>query len=268
MRGWEAELATGRVFVPEGYGPVDGEIDLVFHLHGSPERVKQSFVESNPAAALVIVAFNGLSSVYSKPFGEDRELFGKILDEARARIAEHFGIASVEIGTLVVSSFSAGFGAVREIIPDYLDQINTTVMLDSIYAGYVEENGRNVVDPANMTAFELFANRAVRGSASMWITHSQEQPGTYSSTSETAEYLARKVGAKIEPADAECTTTGSILSLSKGADGAESFALLSKADLQGFHIRGYQGTGGPAHVAHLGALGVWLRKAGVAELGQ
>lgn len=251
---FEAKLSTGTLYVPDGYAPSKGKIDLVFHLHGSPDTVKKSFIESRRAAALVIVAFDGLSGAYSDPFGKDKKLFGKILDEARGKIAEHNGLKSVEIRTLVVSSFSAGFGAVREItpIPEYLNKINALIMLDSIYAGYVQENGKDVVDPENMPPFELMATRAAQGKASMWITHSEGRPGSYASTTETAEFLARKVGAKIEPSDGKVDATG--------------MKLLSKADLKGFHVRGYPGTDGPAHWSHLAALGVFLRQTGLKAL--
>lgn len=243
---YETPLSTGKLFVPDGYKPTDGKIDLVVHFHGTADRVKKAFVESNRAAALVIVSWEGLSGVYSEPFTNDRKLFGKILADAQAKLAEHYGVKKIEIRRLVVTSFSAGFGAIKEILrdPEYLNKINDLIMLDSIHAGYIEENGKNAVNPENMPSFEAMAKRAAEGKATMWITHSEVVPGDYASTTECAEYLARKVGAKIVPASGE---------------DAPGMKLLTKSDLKGFHVRGYAGDDGPAHWNHVYSVGAFLK---------
>lgn len=239
--GEPVALSTGSLLIPDGYGPKDGWVDLVVHFHGSPERVRDCFSRSGRDAAIVVVAYSGLSGVYSKPFREDRRLFARILSDAKRHIAEHAGVPRVHIRRLVVSSFSAGFGAVREILrdPSYAAAITDLVLVDTLYAGYAKQEGRDVVDPADMAPFEPFAQRAARGETTIWLTYSGVVPPGYASTFETADYLARKVGARIESAH--------------GVD-APGLNLIASADLGGFHIRGYAGSDGPAHMKHLFAL--------------
>jgi len=243
---FQVPLKVGTLFVPDNCHPVNGKVDLVVHFHGSPERMRQCLIESKKNVALVTVSYNGLSNVYTQPFVEDTMLFGKIIDEARTRLARHFfREKSIDIGRIVVTSFSAGFGAVREILKDpaYVGAISDLIMADSLYAGYVEEDGKNVVNPENMVSFEPIVRRATGGKSNVWLTYSEVVPGTYASTFETAEYLANKVGAKIEPAS--------------GTD-ATGMKLIGKADLKGFHVRGYAGNDGPAHMRHLLSIGVFL----------
>lgn len=242
----EVELSTGTLYVPAGYQPDGSRIDVVVHFHGSPEFVRDRFLESGRSAVLVAISFKGLSRAYSTPF-EDGKLFRKILGEASRRTADHYGLKRVRIGKLVLSSFSAGYGAIREILksPQYTSLMTDVILADSLYAGYVKLKGHNVVNPRNMEPFVQFTDRAARGKATMWITHSAVMPGTYASTEETADFLIGRVGANRVPA---------------GGEDALGLKLTSSADLNGFHVRGYAGDTGPDHMRHLHALAVWLSR--------
>ena len=248
----EIQLSTGTLYIPDAYRPSGDEIDLVVHFHGGPEFARDRFLESGRSAVLVAVSYKGLSKAYSAPF-EDRKLFRRILGEASRRTADHYGLKRVRIRKLVISSFSAGYGAVREILksPEYRTLVTDIVLADSLYAGYVKADGRNAVDPGNMAPFVPFAELAAKSRTTMWITHSALIPGTYASTAETADYLIAKVGAKRIPA---------------GGEDAPDLKLTSKADLNGFHVRGYAGTEGADHMRHLHALGVWLSRTSLSPL--
>lgn len=239
-------LSTGALYVPGEYRPTGNGVDLVVHFHGSPGFVRDRFLESGRSAVLVAISFKGLSRAYSAPF-EDKRLFRKVLGEALRRTGDHYGLKRVRIRKLVLSSFSAGYGAIREILKLHECQVLVTdiVLADSLYAAYAKADGHNVVDPADMAPFVPFADRAARGKATMWITHSAVIPGTYASTAETADFLIERVGANRVPA---------------GGEDAPGLELTSSADLNGFHVRGYAGDTGPDHMRHLHALAVWLSR--------
>jgi hypothetical protein len=239
-------LSTGTLHIPSDYHADGGMVDVIMHFHGSAEWVLDRFMESKRNAVLVIVSFNGLSGVYAKPF-RAQGLFRRILGEALRRTGDHCGLKQVKIRRLMLSSFSAGYGAVREIlkVPEYQTVVSDVVLADSLYAGYIE--GSKDVEPSDMTSFAQFAELAAEGKRSMWITHSSEFPGSYASTTETADYLIDHVGAERVPS-------------TPGASGAETgfgLNLISSADLKGFHVRGYSGDANEAHGLHLRALGVW-----------
>ncbi len=243
----EYPLTTGVLVVPETYHPSDGVVDLVVHFHGTAERARECFEKSGRSAALVAVVYNGLSWKYEKPFLDDPKLFARILHEAKLKLAEHLGVKSVRVNRLVVSSFSAGFGALRQILkdPSYANAITDLVMVDTLYAGYVQKDGKNLVNPTDMAPFEAFVQRAAKGEKTVWLTYSQVVPPGYASTCETARYLLDKVGGKLEPAS--------------GKD-APGLSLVSKADVGNFHVRGYSGDDGPAHMQHLFNMDVFYRQ--------
>jgi len=234
----EVPLSTGTLVVPEGYRPADRKVDLVVHFHGTAQRARECFERSGRSGALVAVVYNGLSRVYEKPFEDDPKLFARILREAKMKLAECLGVERVRLNRLVVSSFSAGFGAVRQILmdPSYANAITDLVLVDTLYAGYVTKDGKNYVSPRDVAPFEAFAERAARREKTVWLTYSQVVPPGYASTYETAQYLVDRVGGKLEPASGE---------------DAPGFKLVSSADIGNFHVRGYAGDDGPAHMQHL-----------------
>lgn len=248
-------LTTGTLLIPDTYRPQGDSVDLVIHFHGTAERALECFKKSGRSAALVVIAWNGLSRKYEKPFEDDPKLFARVLHEAKAKLAEHFGLKGVNVNRLVVSSFSAGFGALRQILanPSYADAITDLVLVDTLYAGYVEQDGKNLVSPGDVAPFLAFAKRAAKGEKTLWLTYSQVVPPGYASTFETAEYLVRGVGGKLRPAAGE---------------DAPGLSLISKADIGRFHVRGYAGDDGPAHMKHLFALDVFYARTSLPVLAE
>lgn len=240
----EIALSTGTLWIPDGYRPCGDQADVVIHFHGAPGPIRDRFLLSGKSAVLMTVSFNGLSEVYAKPF-RDPALFKQLLDETLLRTGERFVTEPMNVRKLVLSSFSAGYGAIREILrtPEYLSLVTDTIFCDSIYAGYVE--GTKEVDPADMDSFSAFADLAAGGEKVMWITHSSESPGSYASTTEAADYLIRRVSAERVQAD--------------GVD-SPNLRLTSKADLNGFHVRGYAGETDEDHGNHIRAYATWLKQ--------
>lgn len=193
--GGEATL-----FVPEGYKPAGGAVDVLLHLHGAPSVVEAALVESGRHAVLIEFNRKGLSSAYAKPFS-DPALFPRLLDgTARAlkaaRIAEE-----PRIDRVIVSSFSAGFGGVREMlkVAATYDRIDGLVLADSLYAGYRGDPKERHVDPDLMAGFRRYARDAADGRKAMLLTHSAQVPEGYASTAETADDLIAALVGKAEP---------------------------------------------------------------------
>lgn len=242
----EIPLTIGKLFTPVDWKPRDGRADLLVFFHGHPPVVCSNVVRSGKLVPVVVVNFNGLSAAYATPF-KDTNLFAKILVEARGKLSQQVG-RELKPGRLVVASFSAGYGAVRELLkqPDYFDQIDGLVLADSLYAGYADRDGRRIVEPEHVQDFIRFARRASEGRAVMVVTHSRQVPVGYASTTETGEELVRASGAKRAPATGKDAT-------GMGRD--------SVADTGGFHLRGYAGDGKEDHMNHLRNVGEALKLA-------
>jgi hypothetical protein len=161
--GQRAKLTDGQLFVPAGYKPQRDGVELLLHLHGGAAAEKQS-VRTGRSMVVVSVAIPGLSSVYARHFQEPKA-FARILDETRAKLKE-LGVApEPRVRRVVVSSFSAGYGGVREMLKDpaTVARIDALVMADSIYAGYAGDPARRQVEPKHMEGFVKFAEEAAAG---------------------------------------------------------------------------------------------------------
>ncbi len=211
---------------------------VLVHFHGAPETVGSAFSRSGVDAILVVVNFRGLSSAYSKPFASDTTLFSRILGRARAAFsASGAGGDADDWQRVSVSSFSAGYGAVREILktPELFDSIDAIVAADSIYAGLQSEQPVRQVDEQQMRDFLRFASLAATGKKSFVLSHSA-QPTPYASTTETADYLL----------DA--------LMMGRNSDSTiatPTWKQATAATRRGFVVLGFEGESGPDHLQHL-----------------
>lgn len=243
------ELDLGTLFIPDALRPRQSQPDLLVHFHGDPATVARNVTAARIQVPALIINYPGLSAAYAKPLREDPDLFDKALTRAMRQLQEE-GVAAdgARWRKVCVSSFSAGFGAVRELLKRerYFNRIDGLCMLDSIYAGYVgnaSEGGRQV-NPENMQGFRRFAQAAAEGRKTFILTHSYLVPGTYASTIETADDLIAHVGAARTQVDQPVPET--------------PVHIISRASKGGFKVWGCAGTDGEAHMQHLRHMRIWL----------
>lgn len=225
---------------------------LLIHFHGAVDTIRAAIEKSGLDATVVVVNQPGLSAAYAAPFRDDPRLFAKLL-AMPARIAgdDDAGDAPAPRWRRVtLSCFSAGYGAVREVLRDQTsaDRVDAIVAADSIYAGLDESgpaDGVRRVDPRDMAGFLAFARAAAAGEKVFLVTHSA-QPTPYASTTETAGYLLHHLGMAREPIAA--------------VDG-EEFPETSRACRGRFEVRGCAGASGPAHLFHLRSIDRWWQVA-------
>jgi hypothetical protein len=238
--GGEATL-----FVPEGYRPSEGKVNVVLHLHGASSVIEPALVEVGWKAVLVEFNRKGLSSVYTKPFSEPA-LLPRLLDRTVAAVKDAKLDDDPKLGWVVVSSFSAGFGGVREMlkVPTNYDRIGALVLADSLYAGYVGDPKEHRVDPANMEGFRRFTRDAGAGRKSLLVTHSALVPDGYASTAETADDLVASLSGESSPSH---DAWGPKLAMTRRFDKGRAL------------IVGFAGTTGDDHMAHLrGIARLWM----------
>lgn len=207
---------------------------VVIHFHGATPTVKKAFARCERNVVLVAVNFPGLSSAYSKPFARDRELFGKILEQTHSVAT---GKKSGRWKCVYISSFSAGYGAVREILktPSYFEQIDGIVTADSIYAGLETEKPNRVVNHENMRDFVRFASLATKNRKAFVLSHSA-QSTSYASTTETADYLLSSLNLARKPHTSIRT---------------DALRQTSRAERGEFLVLGFSGESGQDHMQHL-----------------
>lgn len=245
-------VATGRqvalsrpqwkLFVPSDYTPQGDGVDLLVHFHGDPQTVWNNAAYAELNAVVVTVNYSGLSSAYSTPFA-NTALFQQLLDDARTRLAAQpgFGPDTAWDG-LAVSSFSAGYGAVRQILatPAYFESIDSLLAADSLYATTASDG--TALD-SQMANYKAFASRAAAGDKQFLFTHSEVQTFTYESTAETSDEL-------LDHLDLTPTPTSET--------GLGPLRYYRKAERGGFKLWGARGADGEGHLNHLRYLGEWL----------
>lgn len=244
--GQRIKLTDGQLFVPDGLRVEADDIELTIHLHGSAAVAEKQFAAAPRPGVLVSVIIPGLSSVYTERF-KSPTTFQRILDETSQQLIK-LGLAQKpRWRRVVVSSFSAGYGGVREMLkdPDTFARINALVLADSLYAGYVENDGKKQVNPEQMTGFARFAKAAAAGQKSFILSYCQLQPDGYASTAETADFLVRSVGGNREKADEKW---------------AESWQLRDRCQVKGFEVYGFEGAAGPDHMRHLHNLALLYKR--------
>lgn len=244
--GVRHELSIGTLFIPEGLEAADGnpavKTRLLVHFHGAA-WVAETAALADGSACLAIQLGSG-SGAYAKPF-RDREAgrFRALLAEA----AEHAGL---EFGPVTLSGWSAGCRAIREILGDPANDrhVDRVILIDGIHASYrggvpgpLESD--LVTEP--LAPLVRFARLAMEGKKSMLVTHTEIFPGTFASTTETADWLLREIGVPRK----------AVLEW-----GPMKTQQLSEARRGGFVLLGFAGNSAPDHIDQLHALPEWLRR--------
>jgi hypothetical protein len=232
---WQT-LPLGRMVVPQP--PPRETYDLLLHFHGG-EAVRRvlAAVEPFSEVPLVIAALDaGVGSqAYAESFAGAQpleELLGTV-DSA---------LAPARLRYLVVSAWSAGYGAVREMLREHPTVANAVVLLDSVHTSYEADGATPVKE--GVAPFLSFARRAQASEAVMVLTHSDIRPPGYASTTEVATTLIAELGGR--------RAYGGLLP-------AHGIELKTRYDAGLMHVLGYSGSSKEAHCAQLSLLPDILR---------
>ena len=134
------------------------------------------------------------SSTYAKQFS-DRTLFDQMLREASAK-------SGVTFDSIALTAWSAGHGAIREILqdPEYYSRVQSVLLIDGFHTGYAGGKPgplESALERDHLEIFLKFARDAVAGRKRMVITHSEIFPGTFASMTETTwDWLVSQLGLK------------------------------------------------------------------------
>ncbi len=211
----------------------DGGYDLVLHFHGK-EPVKRIAAASNLQVIVAALDKGDSSGDYAGVVRSKAEL-ETLIHGIDATVSASTG-QQAHVRSLLVSSFSAGFEAVRQVLtasPD-LPELSGVLLLDSLYGSY-QGLSKNV-DLERLAPFESFARRALESpQTSFMLTHSRVPTEGYANTAEVADTLIERLLMRVDR-----TRTGGTRSLER------------RAEEKGVILRGYAGSDRDAHCAHLG----------------
>ncbi|MEZ4311537.1 MAG: hypothetical protein R3F14_26170, partial [Polyangiaceae bacterium] len=236
--GWSRAVSMGQMIAPKSGGiRKDGGFDVIIHFHGH-EPVRKEFVKTSNGVVLVGIDLGIGSGAYSAGFASP-QTFTKLKASIEAEMKKRTGNDKAHIRKLGLSSWSAGYGAIDQILRQTGGKdIDAVILLDSLHAGYVDESAKTL-KTVQIEPFVAFAKRAASKKTFMFMSHSSIIPPGYASTTEVASYVVGKIGGKTKKAKRQ-----DVLGLD----------MVLRFDKGNFHVRGYEGDDKPDHCAHLGLM--------------
>ena len=238
IAGRREKLDLGTLFLPARCH----SRAILFFFHGGT-WLPEVAAARNKVAVVSVQAGEG-SAVYSRLFDDPRR-FLRLLAEAETK-------AGVKFNRVMLGGWSAGCGAVRQILktPESYARVDAALLIDGMHTDYVDGKPgplESELDPGNLAIWLPLARDAMAGRKRLIVTHSEIFPGTYASTTETADYLLAQLGLKRRAV------------LKWGPMGTQQ---LSATRAGRFLMVGYAGNSAPDHVDQLHSLPVllkWLR---------
>jgi len=217
----------GRAWVIGHPGP---RSPIILHFHGDSWLPEQSVAAAYSDATVIAVQAGYGSDVYQEAV-KSSESFQALITETGP---------NHERRPVVLTAFSAGYGAVRAILRHSYQRVDTVLLMDGLHSSYVEKRP----NPADLDVFLQFARDAVNNRKRMLMTHSEVFPGTFASTTETTGYLLRELTLRRLPV------------LRCGPGGMQQLSEVRRGRLI---IMGFAGNSAPDHVDHLHGMATWLR---------
>lgn len=231
-----------EVWIPEAARARD-TFGLVVHFLGAAWLPEQAVAQLGDRTAAAVVNLGAGSGIYDRAFS-DPAAFDSLLVGVAREVAAVSGRES-RVGLVTLVGFSAGHGAVRAILRDsgHFARVHAVLLLDGMHTSYVPEGqvlaAGGTLDTTNLVAFAEFARAAVRGDKRFLVTHSEIFPGTFASTTETADWLLHTLGLRRTPV------------LRWGPRGMQQ---LSEARAGRFELLGFAGNAAPDHIDQLHAM--------------
>ncbi len=251
-RANRSPIAGGLLTILPAFQSPDGAYDLVIHFHGNTDLVEESYAASNLGAVLVTLNLGVGSGPYEERFANSLAL-PDVLDRVQTTM-EKRGLARARLGRLALTAWSAGYGAVLEVLGQraLAYKVDAVVLLDGIHAGY--KPPANELDTRKIAPFVRFAEEAAAGKKLFSITHSEITPvGHYAGTRETTDALLAALGLSRAPRAADPVAVPALRSIDGVIAKKRLVPLAPSSEVArgGLHVRGYAGDQPDHHIAHL-----------------
>jgi hypothetical protein len=231
-------LRLGRMLVPQrgGHTPEMG-FDVLVHFHGA-DPVRKLLVQVARGLVLVLIDKGVGGGPYARALGSP-QVFPVLRRSIENALRRHTGKDNAHIRNLAVSSWSAGYAAVRKILEQRQPDIDAYIVLDGLH-GVWRHGARRRPDPDALDARYLapeisLAKRAMNADKLFVLTHSKVDPYTYPATGTTAALLLRELGLKPTPLAAK----------------GDGLAQISTLDHQALHVWGFGGNDTLGHCKQL-----------------
>ncbi len=233
---WNRNIRMGQLLAPKGGGLTKrGGFDLIVHFHGH-EPIRKELVKVGRGLVLVGIDLGTGSGAYSKAFASPK-VFTDLIRSVERAMAKTRGRRRTYVRRMALSAWSAGYGAIGQILRQPIaKKIDTVILLDALHAGYSDANNKTIRG-RGLASFLSFARSAARGRTFMFQTHSEVQTHGYATTREVSHFMVKKLRGRMRKARRRDRL---------------GLRLVERFDKRGYHVRGYKGDDKPNHCAHIG----------------
>lgn len=238
LAGKRETLELGALFIAEKLGSRK-RLPLLVFFHGGSWLPEVAATRQGMAA--ITVQIGAGSGVYARAFAEPARVL-TLLKEAEAK-------AGVQFDPITLGGWSAGCAAIREIAksPEAYARVSRILCIDGIHTGYAGGKSgpqESQLELPNVAAWLPIVRDGMAGKKRVVITHSEIFPGTFASTTETADWLLQQAGLKRRAV------------ARWGPMGTQQ---LSEARRGKFLLIGFAGNSAPDHVDQLHSLPGYLK---------
>jgi hypothetical protein len=212
-------------------------VDVVVHFHGAAWIAEQAVTALGDGTVAVVLNLGTGSGVYHRAFATPA-VFDSLMSAVSRELAAALGTAP-RLARITLSGWSAGHGAIRAILlePRHMARVDAILLIDGMHTSYIPEgrvlSDSGVIDTTNLVALTQFARAATRGEKRFLVTHTEIFPGTFASTTETADWMLAALGLRRRAV------------LQWGPRGSQQ---LSEVTAGGFTLMGFAGNTAPDHV--------------------
>lgn len=236
--GHPYSLPLGTLFVPQGLRP-NRPATLLFFFHGGDWLPELAASQQRQMAVVTVQAGAGSGS-YVRLFQDPTRFLSLV---AAAESASH-----LHFGQIALGGWSAGCGALRQILldPASYARVRRVLCIDGVHTGYTHGTPgpfESDLDASNLEIWLRFGQDAMAGKKRLIITHSEIFPGTFASTTETADWLLREWRLSPHPV---------------ARFGPMGTQMLSRVSASGLTVIGFAGNSAPDHVDQLHSLPEYL----------
>jgi hypothetical protein len=236
-------MPLGRALIaPGGAVHRTGTFPLLIHFHGA-EPVRKQLATERLGLAIVGVDAGVGSRAYERAL-EDPTSLGNLIRAVEAEVAATNAVSQARAEPVLLSSWSAGYGAIGNILRAPHERVSAVLLLDSLYASYLP--AAHVLAHGQLAPFVDAARAAAAGGPLFYLTYTQIQTRGYASTSEVATFLMAELGVTAMSVDIQ--------------NANEAFPLRRLYEAARLTVRGYEGDGRDAHCAQIHLLPTILRE--------